>query len=191
MRNTLLVNINRLKKDSYIDVNVDDNTIRVAALAIQDIIIERVTGTCLFDILSDMVCSGAINNPCNSVYKELLDSYLFPIFSYGILSEINIPLSLKTRNAGVIRNNDDSLTQTSLDDIKYLNQLYRNKADFYINRAVNFICCNNCLCVCSCGNCCNQIGLNKDFASGLNLKRVYGYKERYRLINKGDLYYGK
>lgn len=140
--NQLFTDVKRLKKESYLDDNVNENDIRVAIKAIQDIIIERITGTCLADKLKELICKDEVYCKGNELYKTLLVDYLFNIFVYGVPLELNIPLSYKTRNAGQIRNNDDSLTQSPLNDIKYTNEWYKFKMNFYIDRAMNFIRCN-------------------------------------------------
>lgn len=141
-KNVLLVNIGRLKKESYIDSNVNEKTLRTAIKYIQDSIVERVIGTCLFDKLKELICEDEICTPLFQYYKILLDDYLLPIFIHGVEAEISIPLSFKNRNAGTVRNVSDELIQATLDDIKYLNQFYNNKKDFYIKRAIDFLKCH-------------------------------------------------
>ncbi len=175
-KNVLIVNINRLKKDSYIDANVSEDTLRVASLYIQDTIIERIIGTCLFNKLREIICEGFIEDMLYQYYKVLLDDYLFPVFVYGVQAEISIPLSFKNRNAGTIQNNSADVTQTGLDDIKYLNQYYQNKKDFYIKRAIDFLMCH-CgqfpeLRSCEC-SWCGELPMNKDYTTPLSLKKSW------------------
>lgn len=157
MDNALIINIERLKNDSYLDKNVSNNDIRVAVLFIQDEIIEHVIGTALFDRVKSMVIDGSIDCCDNTIYKQLLDDFLFPIFVYSVQAEISIPKSFKVRNIGTIQQTSDNIQQSGLSDIKYLNSYYKNKADFYISRAIKFLLCNrHCLpelCGCTCGWC--------------------------------------
>lgn len=142
MDKALIINIERLKNDSYLDKNVSNNDIRVAVLYIQDEIIEHLIGTTLFDRIRHMVVHDTIDCCDNRLYKELLDDYLFPIFVYSVQAEISIPKSFKVRNIGTIQQTSDNIQQANLSDIKYLNSYYKNKADFYIARAVKFLRCN-------------------------------------------------
>ncbi|MCD8041525.1 MAG: hypothetical protein LUH10_00520 [Tannerellaceae bacterium] len=175
MDKALIVNIERLKNDSYLDKNVSNNDIRVAVLFIQDEIIEHVTGSLLFDCIKMMIINRTIDCPANSIYKQLLDDYLFPIFVYAVQAEISIPKSFKVRNIGTIQQTGDNVQQTGLGDIKYLNSYYRNKADFYIQRAIKFLACNrDCLpelrgCSCSW---CEDRPFSKLPYTSLNLKIV-------------------
>lgn len=172
--NVLLVDPNRLKKESYLDMNVADDMLRIAIVDLQNFLVERVTGSCLFETLREMVCDKSIYDDANQLYARLLDEYIFPIFAYGVPAELNIPLSFKTRNAGVIRGNTDDKTNADMDDVKHLNSYYRNKMDFYVNRAVDFLVCHYDefpeLKNCGCGWC-ETRGLNKHFSNPLYLGR--------------------
>lgn len=175
MEKALIVNIEKLKNDSYLDKNVTNNDIRIAALLIQDEVIEHVIGTCLFDCIKRMIIECDIEKPCNHIYKELLDEFLFPIFTYAVMAELSIPKSFKVRNAGTVQQQSENITQAGLSDIKYLNHYYKNKADFYINRAIKYLKCNkDCfpeLCCCECSWCADK-PFSKQPMTPLNLKPV-------------------
>lgn len=175
MDTALIVNIERLKNDSYLDKNVSNNDIRVAVLFIQDEIIEHVIGTCLFDKIKCMVVDGTIDHCKNSIYKQLLDEFLFPIFAYSVQAEISIPKSFKVRNIGTIQQTSDNIQQSGLSDIKYLNSYYKNKADFYIARAIKYLKCNReCfpeLCNCGC-SWCEDKAFGKQPNTSLNLNII-------------------
>lgn len=182
-KDVLLVNINKLKKDSYLDINVSEDTIRVASLYVQDTIIEKVTGSCLFNRLRDLYCDGKMDDPPNWCYKELVDDYLFPVFVYSVQAETSIPLSYKNRNNGTIQANTDTTTQSQLGDIKYLNQYYANKSDFYVKRAIDYLRCHKkCFPELCCPSCCglNEKPMSKGPTTPLNLN-ITRPKTRRRL----------
>ncbi|MCD8167010.1 MAG: hypothetical protein LUE93_13395 [Bacteroides sp.] len=169
----LLVNMDKLKNESYIDENVSEKHLRVAINAIQNEIIEKVIGTSLFNQLAQLVCQGTFNQECNLKYKVLMDDYLFRIFVYAVQAELSIPLSFKNRNTGTIQPETDSSARTSISDIKYLNQYYINKADEYIQRTIKFLLCNRSeypeLERCDCSWCSGQL-INQLPHTLLNLK---------------------
>lgn len=155
MRDVLLVSIDSLKSDSYLDSNTQDNNIRIAALYVQDTIIQKVTGTCLFNALKEMVCTGVVYNPAvKKQYKELLDDFLYPIFIYGVQAELAIPLTYKESNAGVKTTSDPDLSNPSINEVAYNQKYYQNRMDFYVDKAIKWLCCNHdCfpeLCGCEC-----------------------------------------
>lgn len=182
-KNVLIVNINRLKKESYLDDNLSDDKIRIAVKFIQDTIIEKVIGTCLFEKLRELICTGEIDDGDYRMYKKLIDDYLFPIFVYGVPAEISIPISYKNRNIGVVQGSNENLVQTALDDIKYLNQYYKNKMDFYVQKAIDFLCCHyDCfraeLCHCEC-SWCTERARSKQPSTPLNLNIVSNPRRRW------------
>lgn len=180
--NVLLANIETVKKESYIDQNVDSESIRVAMIFIQDYIIEHVTGTCLMNQLKYLVCCNLIDDPVFCWYRQLLDEYIFKIIVHGVMSDLAPNRTFKERNQGIIRNNDPNLSYPILNEVKYIKGQYDRKLDFYINRAVNWIRCNKehfdelcgCSCVCDCG----KAPFNKPYSIGINLDIVYNNNRR-------------
>lgn len=167
-----------IKAESYIDDNVSDNNINVAMVDVQNIIIEKVTGSCLMNQLKALICSEFIKMDIYSHYLELLDQYLFPILTYGIQAELSIHLSYKERNQGIMRNNDTQhLQYPSSKEIILTKRKYEEKRDFYITRAVKWLKCNKdcfcelcgCFCMCDCGTAPFQL----PYAIGINFETKY------------------
>lgn len=185
----LLISVNKVKKDSYLDDNVQDDKIRIAIEFMQDAIIERVIGTALYDTLCDFILSGdeEENNEdeCSCKLTELLDSYIAPIFLYGVQAELTLPLSFKERNIGVFQAGDDKVQPSSMSDINKMANHYTAKMDFYITRCIKFLKCNmDCfpeLKGCGCSWC--QESFNtKQPSIGLNLELTPGSHLRNRRI---------
>lgn len=179
-----LVSEDRIKTETYLDANVNPDAIRVAALHIQNVIIERVLGTCLTNQLKKLVCTGEICLEDYACYKDLIDNYLYNIFNYGIQAELIIPLSYKTRNQGLIQVEGETFRQPSMSDTQYTEQFFRNRMDFYIIKCVDYLRCN-CGCfksLCNCGGCCsNEAPYHKDLSLGLYLGPT---NSEYRHLNK-------
>ena len=140
MSKTILISIDKLKNNSYIDKNVEDKAIRIAVEFIQDTIIATALGQELYNKISELVQLGAVTG----VYKSLLEEYIHPIFYYGVASEILLPISFKQRNIGTFQASDDKVYNTGLNDIKYIISNYNNKRDYYINRLEEHLKCNKC-----------------------------------------------
>lgn len=156
----ILVDMQALKKDSNIDINLSENQIMPAVIYVQDVIIERVTGKCLADKLKGLVQENTIKCEENKHYKDLLDHYIFPIFIWGVQASLPVSLTYKARNAGVITVTGENYNPAYLSDIKYVENTYNRKMDFYINRAVEYLKCSDKFPELKA--CCD--GLNKDFA---------------------------
>lgn len=171
----LLCSIAKIKKDSILDENVDDNMVRVVSLFIQDTIIEKVIGSCLFEKLRWLITNDVICNREYQCYRDLLDIYIKPIFLWGVPADTSIPLQYKQRNQGVIKAQDEYMQSSQLSELKYINQYYQNKMDFYITKAQKYLCCNyKCfkeLCSCKCGCCTTMYGSKQPSSVSINLTK--------------------
>ncbi|MCD8079640.1 MAG: hypothetical protein LUF04_04265 [Bacteroides sp.] len=184
--NILLAEIETIKRESYLDDNVSNESIRTAMVYIQDTIVERVTGSCLMNQLKILIDCGEINARDFFRYNQLLDAYIFPILVNGVQSELTIHLTFKERNQGVVRNNDTELQYPALNEIKHVENKYRMKTDFYINRAVKWLRSNSCHFAELCGYCfccdCDAAPFNTPYHIGINLKthsnKKYVYDKR-------------
>lgn len=171
-----MISVNKVKKDSYIDDNVQDDKIRIAIEFMQDSIIEKVIGTALYDTLCDFIVSGEDEVPddtgCSCKLTQLLDDYLAPIFLYGVQAELTLPLSYKERNIGVFQAGDDKVQPSGMSDIIKMSKHYTTKMDFYITRCIKFLKCNiDCfpeIKGCGCSWCEEQFN-TKQPSTGLNL----------------------
>lgn len=176
----LLISPQTLKNNSHLDENVNDKDIRIAIKYVQDTVIDQVIGTCLFKSIKKMIVNDEICHPDNHVYKYLLDEYLKDIFLWGVPAQLPIPLSYKIRNAGEIRASSENMSQSASDDIKYNIQWYKNKMDFYVKRAIDYLCCHRqcypeLCCCCECGW---YQALSKQPSVPVNLRPVH---KHYRL----------
>lgn len=173
-KNILLVDISRLKEESFLENTVDDREIRIAVKYVQDIIVKRVIGKCLLHRLQEVICNNDpfMDIPYHHKYRELLDDYLFPIFQWGVLARLQIPLTYSTRGSGVVKTQSSNVETVPMTDLNMIIRNYENDRDTYITEAINFLCCNrDCfpeLCCCECGW--YQSALNKDYGLQINLK---------------------
>lgn len=173
----LLCSVATIKKDSILDENVDENMVRVVSLFIQDTIIEKVIGSCLFDKLRWLITNDAICERKYQCYRDLLDIYLKPIFIWGVPADTSIHIQYKQRNQGVIKAQDEYMQSSQLSELKYINQYYQNNMDFYITKAQKYLCCNyKCFkelcCGCKCGCCSTMYGSKQPSSLSINLVKT-------------------
>lgn len=77
--------------------------------------------------------------PDYDIYNELVYDYVLPIYKWGVLSELQTPLTFKTKEAGVIQLSDNGVASANINDTTFLMQYYRDKMDFYINRLKDYL----------------------------------------------------
>ena len=68
-------------------------------------------GTKLFQKLQKLVNDAEIGLAANAIYKTLLDDYVTPFMEYKTMVEIQIPLSYKYRNMGIVQTSDERVAK--------------------------------------------------------------------------------
>ena len=132
MARVLLISEKTLKKNSVVNNNVDGMYLLPAIEFAQDAGLQPIIGTKLYNKLMDLVENGSITGSTD--YKYLLDEYITPYLINKVTADIQIPLSFKLRNQGVVQQTDTNTYVPSMKDIQYVIQNYENKANFYSNR---------------------------------------------------------
>lgn len=140
MARILLISEKTLKSNGVINNNVDSMYILPAIEYAQDAGIQPLLGTKLYNKLMDLVESGEITGATD--YKYLLDEYTTPYLINKVTAEIQIPLTYKLRNQGVVQNTSDNTYLPSLKDIQFVIQNYENKANFYGKRMSDYLMAN-------------------------------------------------
>lgn len=141
MARVFLISEATLKKNSVINNNVDGMYILPAIEYAQDAGLQPVIGTKLYNKLMDLVEDGSITGATD--YKFLLDEYVTPYLINKVTAEIQIPLSFKLRNQGVVQQTGDNTYTPSMKDTQYIIQNYENKANFYSNRLSDYLHANH------------------------------------------------
>ncbi len=142
MENTLLISEAKLKRFTDINNNLDVDLISSVIREAQIIHITRLLGSQLYDkILADVDAGTLAGN-----YKSLVDDYVQDALLYWSYYESLETIYLRPRNAGLVKptggeNNIDA--DIALYDKK--RQSIKNKAEYFSERLVDYLCYNNTL----------------------------------------------
>ena len=137
MARVFLISEATMKKNSVVNNNVDGMYLLPAIEFAQDAGLQPIIGTKLYNKLMDLVEDGSIVQAPD--YKYLLDEYITPYLVNKVTADIQIPLSFKLRNQGVVQQTDANTYVPSMKDIQYVKQDYENKANFYSNRLSDYL----------------------------------------------------
>ena len=96
-----LISEQAIKDNTILNENVDPRLIAPAILEAQDIHIQTIIGSNLYNTVKGMIPSGVISLTANVNYKTLLDSYIQPALKYYVLSELVFPMTVKMLNKSV------------------------------------------------------------------------------------------
>lgn len=135
----MLISEERLKKDSLINNNVDTMYIYPAIQTAQEIGLQSIIGTRLYEKILEIVRTGAEGY---DNYYDLLDNYIIPYLEMKVMSDIQMPLMYKIRNEGIVQQASEYTTLPSMKDAQYMVDFYDNKAKFYANRMSDYLCAN-------------------------------------------------
>lgn len=124
----------RLKADLLND-NVADEYIRSATVIVQRDLRELL-GDSLYTALEDRVENQTVED---TIYQELLDSFIVPWMEFKAMGELCVLTSFKVGNIGVYTNYDQNANQNELPAVKYIQNYWAQKAEYYRNRLVKFL----------------------------------------------------
>jgi len=134
-KNVLLIDENILKERASIHSNIDPKLLYPEIKAAQDMYIEPVLGTNLFNKIVDEVDAGTISGD----YKDLLDDYIIAALIYFVLSSLPEAISFQFWNKGVVRKQGDNTELPSMSDLVSLSDKYRVRAEWYAQRLNNYL----------------------------------------------------
>ena len=140
MQNTLLISEAKLKAFTDINNNMDVALIKSTIREAQIVHITRLLGTKLYDKIIDEVNAGTLSGN----YKSLVDDYVQDALIYWSYYESLEAIYLRPRNNGLLQpqGGDNSL---SVDMMVYdkKRQSVKNKAEYFSERLVDYLCFNN------------------------------------------------
>jgi len=136
MTTTLLISEAKLRQFTDLNNNVDSSLLTNAIRTAQDIELQRVLGTVLYNkILSD-VDGGTISGD----YKDLLDNWIQDFLLYASLYEALEYIYLRPRNNGLVKpTGGDYSVDADLTLYDRKRQSTRNKKEFYGERLVDHL----------------------------------------------------
>jgi len=135
----ILVSENYMKQYTFINGSVDPNIFKPCAILAQDEHIQQVIGTDLFNkILNDIR-----NNTLSGNYLTLVDSYMLKAVAWWTMYELLPHLYMKTDNGSIVVRTSDDSTPISSQDLQNYRDQVREKAQFYTQRMIDYLCFNS------------------------------------------------
>lgn len=169
MRNVLLISEDTIRTQSGLDNNIWGKSLLPAIRESQEIGLQGIIGSCLYERLCSMVEDGSIRDTENLQYKTLLDEYISYYLLYKVISDLIPVIGVKLANIGVVISNDEHVQNLTEDERSRVDTYYLYRADFYCKRLQRYLITNKELFPeldeCSCTN----MQKNLDSASSIGL----------------------
>lgn len=141
MANVLFISEPYLKDNSVINTNIEFKQLRPTIMAVQDMQIQQAIGSPMFEELKAQV----IANNVTAANLTLITDYLQPAIMYWVLADSPLLLSYKFTNKGIISHNSDNAVNATQNEINFLAQNYKKKAEWYTERVTDYLCANHVL----------------------------------------------
>ena len=140
MTNTLLISEVKVREYSDINESLDNSLIKNGIRTAQDIQLQRVIGTLLYNALLSKVDAGTMDDSVNADYKTLLDDYIQDMLLYASYYNILEDTFIRTRNNGLL------IPQGGENSAAVDRQIYemkrtsiQNKFEYYSDRLSRYI----------------------------------------------------
>jgi hypothetical protein len=141
MATALFISEDFLKDNTQVSKNVDIKYIKEAILWAQDSEIQTVVGTTYYNTLIAYV----IANTLAGVDKALMDNYIQPCLKHYVTGECIRMAHYKITNKGLQIQNSEQSSPAFKSDVDYICESELNKAQWYKQRLVNYLCENSTL----------------------------------------------
>jgi hypothetical protein len=141
MSTALFLSEDFLKDNTQVSKNVDIKYIKEAILWAQDSEIQTVIGTTYYVALMGYI----IANTLAGVNKSLMDNYIQPCLKHYVTAECIRMAHYKITNKGLQIQNSEQSSPAFKSDVDYICEMELNKAQWYKQRLINYLCENSTL----------------------------------------------
>lgn len=135
MAQVLLISESYIKANSNISESIDSKLLTSSILSVQDLKLEPLIGTGLFNAIKSQAAAGSLTNP----NRTLLEDYLQRTLLNWVLKDCLPFVHIKVNNKGLQRHTDPNSQPVDMDELKRMGDLYEKKAWEYARRATLFI----------------------------------------------------
>ncbi len=141
MATALFISTKDLKKNSIIDGNVDIDKMLQFVKVAQQIDIQNLLGTDLYNRIS----TDIINDTLTGDYLSLVNDYVQPMLIW--FAQVNyIPFAAyQIKNGGIYKHSSETAETVNKNEVDYLVAKAREYANYYSTRLVDYLCFNSSL----------------------------------------------
>ena len=135
MARVLFLSESTLKAESILQDNVDMKVVTPTIYDVQNFYILPILGTTLYNELVSKVQSNSISGD----NKILMDDYITPTMVWYCRFELPYNLNYKYFSKSVGVQSSDNMTPATIEEITFVTDRAKNKAEFYAQRLTRFL----------------------------------------------------
>lgn len=133
----LLISELKLKSFTNINRNVDIDVLKAEIQIAQDIDLQTILGTKFYQHLLNQVSSTG--NTFNADELTLVEDYIQPMLVQQAYFQAMPAIQYRTMNRSIVQGEMESATAVDIETFKYLRNIQKSRADFYIQRLMDYL----------------------------------------------------
>ncbi|QDP49141.1 MAG: hypothetical protein Unbinned706contig1001_20 [Prokaryotic dsDNA virus sp.] len=131
----LLITADYYKRNSVVNLNVDEELIHPQIIKAQNMNIERVLGSNLFNTLLEQVSLSNVEPRMVTLLEDYIQPALVEWVTYTALPYFNF----KITNKSVAKKSSDNSTPSELNEVNFLRQDIRDDAEYLSDRLTKYL----------------------------------------------------
>lgn len=142
MADVLFISETYFKKLAGVNDNVDWKKLESTVISVQDMYIEQILGTPLFNDLKTKITA----DPTMATYpneKALIDDYIAKALAWYIKMEASLDFKFAYQNKGIMVKGGENSAAVDTNDLKFLKDSWRKNAETYSERLTRHLTLNN------------------------------------------------
>jgi len=134
----LMMSSDYFKRNSVVNLNVDTELIHPFIIKSQNLNIERLLGSNLFNTILSEIGSGSVSARMKTLLEDYIQLALVDWTLYNSLPFLNYKLT----NKSVVKKSSGNSESVDMSELAFLRQTIRDDAEYYSTRVVDFLCEN-------------------------------------------------
>ena len=139
MATPLFISRNDLVKNSIIDGSVDSDKLLPFIKIAQQMHIQNYLGTELYNKISGLITAGTLTDADNPDYFLLVNEYVQPMLIMFSMVDYMPFSNYAVKQGGTYKHRSENAELPSKNEIDFLVQKYRDFADFYTRRFIDYM----------------------------------------------------
>lgn len=139
MADALWINEQTLIDNSVVIDSVDFKTITPNIIWVQDVYIQRILGTDLFNQINAMIIAGTLTTASNPTYKTLMDSWITKVLVNYILAESAPDMVYRWTNKGIMTKTAENSQSVTIEQLASITARYKYRAESYAKRLISYL----------------------------------------------------
>ena len=131
----LMLTADYYKRNTVVNLNVDEELLHPQIIKAQNVRIEKILGTDLFNIVLAEIDAQTYTARVTTLLEDYIQPALVEWITYTALPYLNYKLT----NKSVSKKSSDNSEPSELNEINYLRQNIRDDAEYYSERTTKFL----------------------------------------------------